>query len=48
MAEPPEGYGEWLTDLKTRIYAAQQRAALAVNTEMLQVYRQVGQGILDR
>lgn len=32
--DPPEGYGEWLADVKARVYAAQQRAALAVNTEM--------------
>ena len=32
LVEPPEGYGEWLTDLKARIHAAQQRAAITVNT----------------
>lgn len=44
----PEGYGEWLAEVKTRIYTAQQRAALAVNTEMLRVYWQIGRDILDR
>ena len=44
----PEGYGAWLADLKSRIYAAQQRAALAVNTEMLRVYWQIGHDILVR
>lgn len=44
----PEGYADWLVAVKARIYAARQRAALAVNTEMLRVYWQIGQDILDR
>lgn len=44
----PPGYGEWLDEMKNRIYSAQMRAALSVNTEMLQMYWQIGQGILDR
>ena len=48
LTDPPEGYGEWLTDLKQRIYAAQQRAARAVNTEMLTVYWRIGREILVR
>lgn len=39
---------EWLADLKRRIYAAQQRAAPAVNHEMLRVYWRIGRDILDR
>lgn len=31
----PEGYAEWLVDLKGRIHSAQQRAARAVNRERL-------------
>ena len=46
--EPPEGYGKWLAEVKARIHSAQQRAALAVNTEMLRVYWQIGRDILDR
>lgn len=34
LTDPPVGYAEWLADLKGRIHAAQQRAALAVNTEL--------------
>ena len=45
---PPAGYTGWLTDLEARIHAAQQRAALAVNRELLQLYWQVGRDILDR
>jgi predicted nuclease of restriction endonuclease-like (RecB) superfamily len=48
FAEPPEGYSEWLAELKSRLYAAQQRAALAVNNEMLRLYWQIGQDILAR
>ncbi len=48
LTDPPEGYGEWFSDIKTRIYAARQRAALAVNTEMLQVYWRIGRDIIDK
>jgi len=48
LTDPPEGYGEWLAEVRARIYAAQQRAALAVNTELLRVYWQIGRDILDR
>jgi predicted nuclease of restriction endonuclease-like (RecB) superfamily len=43
---PPDGYALWLADLKTRIYSAQQRAVSAVNTELLQLYWQIGHEIL--
>ncbi|MEH6387158.1 MAG: PDDEXK nuclease domain-containing protein [Pseudomonas profundi] len=45
---PPEGYGNWLADLKDRIHAAQQRATLAVNRELVQLYWQIGNDILTR
>jgi len=48
LTEPPEGYSAWLVTLKKRIHEARQRAALAVNTEMLKVYWQIGRDILDR
>lgn len=48
LTDPPEGYAEWLVDLKARIHAAQQRAALAVNTELISLYWQIGRDILDR
>lgn len=44
----PAGYGEWLADVKARIHAAQQRAALAVNRELLALYWQIGRDILER
>jgi predicted nuclease of restriction endonuclease-like (RecB) superfamily len=48
LSEPPDGYAEWLADLKDRIHTAQQRAALAVNTELLQLYRRIGSDIRVR
>ena len=44
----PEGYADWLQDLKTRIHGAQQRATLAVNRELVLLYWQIGQDILAR
>jgi len=48
LTTPPEGYSDWLTDLKGRIHHAQQRASLAVNRELIQLYWQIGQDILQR
>jgi predicted nuclease of restriction endonuclease-like (RecB) superfamily len=48
LAPRPSGYAEWLTDLKARIHAAQQRASLAVNRELLLLYWQLGRDILER
>lgn len=44
----PPGYAAWLAELKTRIHSAQQRAALAVNRELVLLYWQMGQDILAR
>lgn len=43
----PEDYGQWLNELKTRIHSAQQRAARAVNSEMVLLYWGLGRDILD-
>jgi hypothetical protein len=48
LTAPPEGYAEWLSDLKSRIHAAQQRATLAANRELVLLYWQIGQDILAR
>ncbi|SFI62456.1 MULTISPECIES: YhcG family protein [unclassified Pseudomonas] len=48
LTTPPEGYGEWLSDLKNRIHNAQQRATLAVNRELVQLYWQIGNDVLTR
>ena len=44
----PEGYQDWLTNLKARIHTAQQRATLAVNRELVLLYWQIGREILAR
>jgi predicted nuclease of restriction endonuclease-like (RecB) superfamily len=48
LAAAPEGYADWLIDLKSRIHSAQQRATLAVNRELVLLYWQIGQDILTR
>ena len=48
LTPAPEGYADWLTELKTRIHSAQQRAALAVNRELVGLYWHIGRDILDR
>ena len=48
LIETPSGYADWLAELKTRIHIAQQRAALAVNRELVLLYWQIGRDILER
>jgi len=48
LTAPPAGYADWLAELKTRIHSAQQRAALAVNRELVLLYWQIGRDILQR
>ncbi|WP_225443481.1 DUF1016 N-terminal domain-containing protein [Lolliginicoccus lacisalsi] len=48
LVEPPEGYSDWLAALKAHVHAARQRAAVAVNTELVQLYWQIGREILGR
>lgn len=38
----PEGYADWLTQLKGDITQARQRAALAANAELVQLYHRLG------
>lgn len=44
----PVGYAEWLADIKARVTAARQRAALAANAELVTLYWHIGQEILQR
>lgn len=44
----PVGYQLWLSDLKAQTQVAQQRAALTVNQELLKLYWQIGNDILQR
>ncbi len=48
LTQPPEGYADWLTELKNRIHTTQQRATLAVNRELILLYWQIGVDILAR
>ncbi|HBP0699488.1 TPA: DUF1016 family protein [Pseudomonas aeruginosa] len=48
LTTPPDGYSDWLADLKGRIHNAQQRATLAVNRELMLLYWQIGNDILIR
>ena len=49
MNEPlAADYRQWLESLKSRIGAARNRAALAVNGELIRLYHQIGQEILAR
>ena len=48
LTSPPEGYADWLADLKGRIHTAQQRATLAVNRELVLLYWHIGRDILAR
>ncbi len=47
MTTPPNGYNDWLYKLKKRINAAQQKASLAVNQEVVLLYWQIGHDILQ-
>jgi predicted nuclease of restriction endonuclease-like (RecB) superfamily len=44
----PEGYATWLAQLKGDITHARQRAALAVNAELIQLYHRIGGEIQQR
>ena len=48
LTPPPDGYADWLADLKGRIHNAQQRATLAVNRELVLLYWNIGRDILAR
>lgn len=48
LESPPEGYAEWIGELKDRVHQAQQRAALAVNRELVLLYWQIGRDIRER
>lgn len=47
-ATPPKATPAWLADLKVGIHTAQQRAAQAVNRELVALYWHIGRDILAR
>jgi hypothetical protein len=48
VIEKYQGYEEFLSDLKLRIQRAQVKAINSVNAELLNLFWQIGRGILDR
>jgi predicted nuclease of restriction endonuclease-like (RecB) superfamily len=48
LMPPPEGYADWLGDIKTQIHEAQQRAAQALNLHLVSLYWQIGRAILEQ
>ncbi|MBD1853913.1 DUF1016 domain-containing protein [Cyanobacteria bacterium FACHB-502] len=44
----PQGYDDFLNQLKERIRTAQVRVSLAVNQELIYLYWQIGQSILEQ
>lgn len=44
----PPDYADWLAGIKTRVQAARSRAALAANVELVSLYWQIGNEILQR
>ena len=48
VAAIPADYADWLSDIKNRVTAARQRAALAANGELIGLYWQIGRDILQR
>lgn len=48
LTPAPLGYADWLAELKGRIHSAQQRAAHAINRELVRLYWQIGRDILAR
>jgi predicted nuclease of restriction endonuclease-like (RecB) superfamily len=48
VAVVPAGYADWLAQIKARVTVARQRAVLAANTDLMQLYWQIGRDILDR
>ena len=48
LVPPPEGYSDWLGDIKTQIHEARQRAAQALNLELVSLYWRIGRAILEQ
>jgi len=44
----PDGYADWLKNLKTDIARAQKRAGLLANAELVQLYGRIGRDIPQR
>lgn len=48
LAFSSSGYGPFLEDIKSRIRTAQVKASLSVNSELIQLYWDIGRSIVER
>jgi hypothetical protein len=48
LSDAPAGYADWLGNIKTQIHEAQQRAAQALNLELVSLYWTIGTAILEQ
>lgn len=48
LTPAPRGYAAWITEVKGRVRAAQLRASLAVNHELVALYWSIGRDLLER
>jgi predicted nuclease of restriction endonuclease-like (RecB) superfamily len=48
LTPAPRGYSAWIADVKARVRAAQLRASLAVNHELIALYWSIGRDLLER
>lgn len=48
LTRAPKGYSAWIAEVKARVRAAQLRASLAVNHELVALYWSIGRDILDK
>ena len=48
LTRAPPGYAKWIADVKQRVRAAQIRASVAVNHELVALYWSIGRDLLDR
>ena len=48
LTRAPRGYAAWIAEVKSRVRAAQMRASLAVNRELLTLYWSIGRDLLER
>ena len=44
----PEDYKQWIAELKNRVRSAQIKAAVSVNSELINLYWSIGQDIVER
>jgi len=43
-----QDYFHWINDLKSKIHAAQTKVALTINSQLLELYWEIGKDISER